>query len=68
MIFLMRHGEDDLSRLGGWSDSGLSQMGAEQVKKTCETMEGNKYNIQYIFEKKLSIKRTLFAYREANNN
>ena len=49
MIFLMRHGEDDLSRLGGWSDSGLSQIGAEQVKKTCETMEGNKYNIQYIF-------------------
>ena len=49
MIYLMRHGEDDLSRLGGWSDSSLSQIGAEQVKKTCECMAGNKFDIQYIF-------------------
>ena len=24
MIYLMKHGEDDDTRLGGWSDAGLS--------------------------------------------
>ncbi len=26
MIFLIRHGEDDNTRLGGWSDAGLSSV------------------------------------------
>ena len=29
MIFLIRHGEDDNTRLGGWSDAGLSPLGIE---------------------------------------
>lgn len=42
MILLMRHGEDDDSRLGGWSDAGLSSNGIEQVKRACESLAGNK--------------------------
>ena len=34
----MRHGEDDDSRLGGWSDASLCQNGIEQVKKSCERL------------------------------
>ena len=49
MIFLMRHGEDDESRLGGWSDASLSQNGVDQVKATCESMAVNKLDIQHIF-------------------
>ena len=53
MIFLMRHGEDDDSRLGGWSDASLCQNGIEQVKKSCERLKDNKYNIEYIFSSDL---------------
>ena len=49
MIFLMRHGEDDDSRLGGWSDASLCQNGIEQVKKSCERLIDNKYNIVHKF-------------------
>ncbi len=49
MIFLMRHGEDDETRLGGWSDASLSQNGVNQVKTTCESIVGNKLDIQHIF-------------------
>ena len=53
MIFLMRHGEDDDSRLGGWSDASLCQNGIEQVKKSCERLKDSKYNIEYIFSSDL---------------
>ena len=53
MIFLMRHGEDDDSRLGGWSDASLCQNGIEQVKKSCERLIDNKYNIVHIFSSDL---------------
>lgn len=33
MIFLMWHGADDNTRLGGWSDAGLSSLGIEQACK-----------------------------------
>lgn len=33
MILLMRHGADDETRLGGWSDAGLSKVGIEQVRQ-----------------------------------
>ena len=49
MIFLMRHGEDDETRLGGWSDASLSQNGVNQVITTCENIAGNKLDIQHIF-------------------
>ena len=32
MIFLMRHGEDDPERLGGWSSAGLTERGMEQAR------------------------------------
>ena len=53
MIFLMRHGEDDDSRLGGWSDASLCENGIEQVKKSCERLKDSKYNIEYIFSSDL---------------
>ncbi len=53
MILLMRHGEDDNSRLGGWSDAGLCQNGVEQVKEICESLKDNKYNIGHIFSSDL---------------
>ena len=40
MIYLMRHGADDDTRLGGWSDAGLSPLGVEQVKKSGEAIAG----------------------------
>ena len=33
MIILMRHGEDDPTRLGGWSDAGLTREGRRQAKE-----------------------------------
>ena len=53
MILLMRHGEDDDSRLGGWSDAGLSLKGKEQVENTCENIRISNYNIQHIFSSDL---------------
>lgn len=33
IILLMRHGADDNTRLGGWSDAGLSSLGVVQACK-----------------------------------
>ena len=33
MIYLMRHGEDDPARLGGWSDAGLTAAGVKQAEE-----------------------------------
>lgn len=49
MILLMRHGEDDDFRLGGWSDAGLTPNGIEQVRKACERLADNAYDIRHIF-------------------
>ncbi|SHJ08002.1 histidine phosphatase family protein [Pseudobutyrivibrio xylanivorans] len=49
MIFLMRHGEDDNTRLGGWSDAGLSVKGREQVERACKTIDKENCAIQHIF-------------------
>lgn len=53
MIFLIRHGEDDSTRLGGWSDSGLSLSGKEQVKLASERIAHGNYNIQHLFSSDL---------------
>ena len=53
MILLMRHGEDDDSRLGGWSDAGLCQNGIEQVNKSCEILKDKEYDIRHIFSSDL---------------
>lgn len=45
MIYLLRHGADDDTRLGGWSDAGLSPLGVEQVQKSGEFIAGGCFNI-----------------------
>lgn len=49
----MRHGEDDNTRLGGWSNAGLSHAGTEQVKKSAEKLIMGNYNINHIFSSDL---------------
>ena len=41
MIFLMRHGEDDPGRLGGWSDAGLTETGRMQVRESARRLAGD---------------------------
>lgn len=53
MILLMRHGEDDASRLGGWSDAGLSKDGIKQVSNTCASFAERNYNIGHIYSSDL---------------
>ncbi|MDE5860250.1 MAG: histidine phosphatase family protein [Oscillospiraceae bacterium] len=53
MIYLMRHGEDDNTRLGGWSNTGLSPVGIEQVKNSAKKIIEENYNINYIFSSDL---------------
>lgn len=53
MIYLMRHGEDDNTRLGGWSNAGLSNAGIEQVKNSAEKLIAGNYNICQIFSSDL---------------
>ena len=82
MIFLIRHGEDDTSRLGGWSDAGLSASGVEQVKRAGENIARGRYRIRHLFSSDLPrAKETaeliadrlgigitfLRAFRETNN-
>ncbi len=38
MIILMRHGEDDPARLGGWSTAGLTERGREQAREAAERL------------------------------
>ena len=33
MIYLLRHGLDDESKIGGWSDVGLTKEGIKQIKE-----------------------------------
>ena len=53
MIFLIRHGEDDPTHLGGWSDAGLSPLGVEQAKRASEKIAQGNYNIQHVFSSDL---------------
>ena len=45
MIFLIRHGADDDTRLGGWSDARLSPLGIEQAQKAGEVIAQGCFNI-----------------------
>ena len=49
----MRHGADDDTRLGGWSDAGLSPIGIDQVRQASEKFYSGDYNIQHIFSSDL---------------
>ena len=53
MIYLLRHGADDDTRLGGWSDASLSPLGVEQVKNVCESITQGNYDICHIYSSDL---------------
>ena len=53
MIYLIRHGADDNTRLGGWSDAELSPIGIEQVRHASEKISSGDYDIQHIFSSDL---------------
>ena len=53
MIWLLRHGADDDTRLGGWSDAGLSPVGIEQVRRVSERISSGDYHIQHVFSSDL---------------
>ena len=80
MIYLMRHGQDDESRFGGWSSYGLTDEGKVQVEKSAKSLVGK--GISHIFSsdlvraketadiaaKKLCLPVTLLPeFREVNN-
>lgn len=41
MIYLMRHGQDDESYIGGWSDVSLTQDGISEVNETAKWIKDN---------------------------
>ena len=41
MIYFMRHGQDDESRVGGWSDVSLIDEGRQEVLETAEWIKDN---------------------------
>lgn len=49
----MRHGADDDTRLGGWSDAGLSPLGIEQVRQASEKIVQDECRISHIFSSDL---------------
>ena len=53
MIWLLRHGADDDTRLGGWSNAGLSPVGIEQVRRASEMISSGDYHIQHVFSSDL---------------
>ena len=53
MIWLLRHGADDDTRLGGWSDAGLSPIGIDQVRQVSERISSCDYHIQHVFSSDL---------------
>ena len=48
MIILMRHGEDDPTRLGGWSDAGLTREGRRQAKEAAVRLAAEYPGIRHI--------------------
>ncbi len=80
MIYLMRHGQDDESRFGGWSGYGLTDTGKAQAEKSAQVLL--RKGISHIFSsdlartketaeiaaKKLCLPVTLLPeFREVNN-
>ena len=43
MIYLIRHGQDDETYIGGWSDVGLLKEGEEEVKESAKWIQTNLY-------------------------
>ncbi|MBO6053526.1 MAG: histidine phosphatase family protein [Clostridia bacterium] len=49
MLILMRHGEDDPARLGGWSDAALTEQGRRQAEEAAERLAAERPGIRRIF-------------------
>ena len=52
-LYLVRHGKDDESIRGGWSNHGLLSTGVEQVHKLASEMVAVHMNIDYIYSSDL---------------
>ncbi len=52
-IYLVRHGKDDETIRGGWSNHGLMPIGVEQVNKLAKEMVAENMNIDYIYSSDL---------------
>lgn len=48
-IYLVRHGKDDETIRGGWSNHGLMPVGVEQVNKLAKEIVAANMNIEYIY-------------------
>lgn len=48
MVYLLRHGADDETRLGGWSDAPLSVIGVAQSEKAAEEIARGIFDIHFI--------------------
>ena len=82
ICYLVRHGQDDDSIRGGWSNHGLTAFGIEQVKKLANEIKEKQISIKKIYSSDLErAKETAFIisdslkipvmliedFREANN-
>lgn len=52
-IYLVRHGADDNSKRGGWSNHSLTDEGLKQSKKLAQRFNDNKCNAEIIFSSDL---------------
>lgn len=48
-VYLVRHGKDDDTVRGGWSDHGLSPMGVKQVRALAEEIAAANMNVDCIY-------------------
>lgn len=49
MIYLLRHGLDDESKIGGWSDVGLTKEGIKQIKEA-KILSPKTYLLEILFQ------------------
>lgn len=66
MIYLLRHGLDDESYIGGWSDVELTDEGIEQVNGVSLYLKENNYCIKKIYTS--DIKRALMTAEIVSNH
>ena len=52
-IFLVRHGADDNSKRGVWSNNPLTDEGLQQSKDLAQRLEDNKCNAELIYSSDL---------------
>ena len=65
MIYLLRHGLDDETFVGGWSDVELIDEGIKQVNEVSEYLKSNNYSIDKIYTS--DIKRAVMTAEIVSN-